>query len=159
MRPRAALPALAGALAVAALYVWDDVLFAAPVVAVTATVGPWVAMAVFSVVYGLGSFVLALLAVRAYERWSGGEPSRLASWLESRTRGRRSRLAHRLVDSGKVLGFVASSFLLGGIVTTWLIRYSGRSRGIVAVAAASSAVFAVSFTGWYVAVAFGVLRV
>jgi len=150
VRTRAALPALAGVLATVALYVWDDLLFAAPIVAVSAAAGPWTAFAIFSVVYALGSFVLALLAVRAYEHLSGGEPSRLAAWLQQRAGGRRSRFARRLLATGKLAGFVVCSFVLGGILTTWLIRYSGRTRGLVAVAAWSSAIFGVTFTALYV---------
>jgi hypothetical protein len=152
VRTRAALPAFAGALATAALYVWDDLLFAAPIVAVTAAAGPWIAFAVFSCVYALGSFALAMLAVRAYEHLSGGEPSRMARWLERSAGGRRSRLARRLLATGKLVGFVVCSFLLGGILTTWLIRYSGRNRAIVAVAGWSSAIFGVTFTAFYVGV-------
>lgn len=148
----------AAVVGVVALYIWDDLLFAAPVVAATAWLGPWPAFVVTTVVYALGAFGLALGAVRAYERWSQGRPSRLAAWLEAQQRRRRGTWAERLVRSGKVLGFVVASVVIGAIVTTWLIRYSGRTRGLVRVAAASSVIFAVGFCGTYTGVAAVVLR-
>jgi len=140
------------AVLVVAVYIWDDVLFAAPIVAGVAAFGVWPAFVLFSVVYALGSYVIALWAVRAYDRASEGRPSRLASWLQRQQQRDRGRWGRRLLESGKLLGFVASSFLVGGILTTWFIRYSGRREGIRRIAAFSCAIFGVTFTAMYVGV-------
>lgn len=146
-------PAIVAAVSVVILYIWDDALLAAPIIAVTGVAGPWVAFATFSVVYGLASYGLALLAVRAYDRRAAGRPSRLADWLNRQGDKRRTVLAKRFLDSGKVVGFVISSFALGGIITTWLIRYSGRREGIERIAALSCAIFGVTFVGMYAGLA------
>lgn len=142
-------PAIVAVVSVVILYIWDDALLAAPIIAVTGLAGPWVAFGTFSLVYGLASFGLALLAVRAYDRRAAGRPSRLADWLNSQGDKRRTVWAKRFLDSGKVVGFVISSFALGGIVTTWLIRYGGRREGIERIAALSCAIFGITFTGMY----------
>ena len=152
-----AVSVVGGVLGVAALYLWDDLLLAAPIAGATRLWGPWAAFVIFSVVYGLGSFALALLAIRAYERFSAGEQSRLATWLAHQSEKSRSAWGRRFLTSGKAVGFVVASFMLGGILTTWFIRYAGRSHGIVWVAAASSAIFAVTFTAFYAGIAYAIL--
>jgi len=147
------LAVVAATVSFVVLYLWDDVLLAAPVVALTKLAGPWVAFGVFSIVYALGSFVLALLAVRAYERRSAGQPSRFAGWLTRQTERSRKTWARRVLASGKAIGFVVSSFALGGILTTWLIRYGGRRRGIERVAALSSLIFGATFAAMYTGIA------
>ena len=147
------LPGLAAVVSVVILYIWDDALLAAPVVAVTGLAGPLVALGIFTIVYSIGSYVLAVLAVRAYDRRATGRPSRLADWLTQQGEKPRTAWARRLLGSGKVIGFVVSSFALGGIITTWLIRYGGRREGIERIAAMSSLVFGVTFTAMYTGLA------
>jgi len=142
-----------GTAAVVALYLWDDALLAAPVIAMTGLAGAGAAIAVLGPLYALGSFGLAMLAVRAYNRQAAGHPSRLAARLSAHHVTRRSGLARRLLDSGRVLGFVAASFLLGAILTTWLVRYAGRREGIERVALLSSLVFGLGFTAFYTGIA------
>lgn len=150
---RGPLALAAGAVAVVAVYLWDDLIFAAPVVATAGWIGPAAAFAVFAPLYALGSWVLAMVAVRSYERSAGDRPNRLASWLEAQRERQRGTWARRLLDSGKLVGFVISSFLIGGILTTWILRYSGRREGIARLAAWSSAIFGVTFVGLYSGVA------
>jgi hypothetical protein len=147
------LSAVAAALSVVALYVWDDALLSGPVIAMTGLVGPLPSFALFATVYTVASFFLALLGVRAYDRWTTGQPSRFARWLTRQREARRAVWSQRLLDSGKAIGFVVSSFLLGGVVTTFLIRYGGRRDGIEAVALGSSLVFGVMFTAVYTGLA------
>jgi len=151
--------AIAAALAVVVLYIWDDALLAAPIIAVTGLTGPWVALATFSVLYGVASYGLALLAVRAYDRRAEGRPSGLADWLARQGEKRRTAWASRFLESGKVIGFVVSSFALGGIVTTWLIRYSGRRDGIERIAAVSCAIFGITFTAMYTGLAHAIFSI
>jgi len=145
--------AVLGVLGVILVYIWDDLIFAAPVIATAGWLGAWPSFLIFSVLYGSGSFLLAMAAVKAYEKWSHGESSRLANWLDHQSHSRRGVWASRLMAGGKVLGFVASSFVLGAIATTWLIRYAGRRENLAGVAAVSSAIFGVTFVGSYAGIA------
>jgi hypothetical protein len=62
----------------------------------------------------------------------------LASWL-----------AGPLAQGGRVIGFVLGSVLVGGVLMTWFLRYSGRREGLVGLAAMSSTIFGVTFTATY----------
>lgn len=140
---------VSGSAVAVALYVWDDVLLAAPILAVARLVGAPSAFCLFALVYGTGSFVLALLAVRAYDRWSAGTPSHLASWLASREGSARAQWVERVLHSGKAFGFIISSWALGAILTVWLLRYSGRTENLTVLAALSSLIFGLTFVGFY----------
>lgn len=154
------LPGLAAAAAsVVVFYVWDDVLLASPVIAVTGILGPWVTFAVFSTLYSIGSFALALAGVRAYERWNQGAPSRFAEWLTRQSDRRRAGWGRRVLDSSKILGFVGASFALGGVVTTFFVRYGGRRDGIERIAALSSLIFGITFTALYTGVASAIFAI
>jgi hypothetical protein len=140
--------ALPGVLVALALYLWDDILWAAPIAAAEHLVGASATFALFTLAYGLGSYAVAMLGVRAYDR-RATRPSRLAVALARSGEARQARFGHRLLRAGGAAGFVLSSFALGGILTTWFIRYSGVREGIGRMAALSSAIFAVTFVGFY----------
>ena len=131
----------------------DEAIVSAPVIATTAWAGPLPAFVAFVTLYGVAGFFVALVVVRAYERRLGGRHGRLQMWIESRmerrSETRRARWASRLLKTGSLVSFAVSSILLGGILTTWLVRSAGRSRGIVGVAAASTVLWAVPFVGMY----------
>lgn len=148
-RPTRKLLAVGAALAVVALYVWDDVVLAAPIIAVSGWLGPGAAFLLLTPVFFVVSSLLALAAVRAHDRATEGRRSRLEDWLEGQMAHRRGQLTRRLARAGGAVGFVVSSTLLGGTVTTWLLRYGGRRHGLVGVATASSAINAVTFVGLY----------
>lgn len=141
-----------GLVAVAVLYLWDDLFWAAPVVAVSRRVGPLWAFVVFTLLYGWGSFVISLWIVRVHDARSGGRSSRLARWLDRQEQRARTRRTVRMLAAGRALGFVLSSWLLGAIVTTWLLLHLDRRRNITARSALSSAIFAVTFVGSYVGI-------
>jgi hypothetical protein len=143
------LAGVAGVGVVLALWLSSDLLLAAPIGAVTKVAGSWFAFVLFSVVYSIASFALALLALRAYERYSRGEPSRLASWVDGQARSPRARWARPLAQGGRVIGFVVGSVMVGGVLMTWFLRYSGRRQGLVGAAALSSTIFGVTFTATY----------
>ena len=145
------IAALAGVVSVVVLYLWDDALFAAPVVAATKIWGAVPAFAVLGVLYWLVSWLLAIVVVHVYEGRSptSDDTSRVERWLTSQTEGRRGRWVEGLLRSGKAIGFVVSSFLLGGVVTTWVARYLGRRERLGVLACTSSAIFAVTFVGFY----------
>ena len=154
--------ALAGA-TVLVLYVWDDAIFATPVVVATRWWGAATAFVTLFIAYAAGSWLVAVLGVRTYDRSVAtraagrdlsdesdpDRPSRLARWIDHQAGGRRGPWGKRLVASGELVGFVVASFLLGGIVTTWLVRLSGRRHRMGLVAIASSTIFAISFVGFY----------
>ena len=151
--PTRGLALVAAAAGVAALYVWDDLLLAAPIVAAASVWGAVSAWIIFSILYAGGSLAFSLMAVRAYDRYRSGEPSRMAGWLQSQTEGRRGGWGKRLVGGGQMVGFVLSSFLLGGIVTTWLVRVLRPDKPVMATAVASCAIFGVTFTAQYAGIA------
>jgi hypothetical protein len=151
--------AVAAGAVVVALYIWDDALLAGPVVAATGFLGPAAAFLIFATLYTLVSFALALLGVRAYDRWTSGRPSRLAQWLDRQRGERRAGWAQRLLTSSRVFGFIVSSFVLGGIVTTFLVRYGGRRSHLERVAFLSSLVFGITFVGAYTGIAHAVFSI
>lgn len=146
---RAAAGLVGGVLVFVAVYLWDDLLLAAPILWMSQVLGEWTAFVFFSVLYGVASWVLAMLAVRAYDRATEGRPSRLARWVEKQSQTKRGAIGARLLATGRAIAFVASSFLIGGLLTTWFIRYSGKREGIERVGALSCAIFGVTFTGFY----------
>jgi hypothetical protein len=151
-RHKGILATIAAAGGVAALYIWDDLLLAAPVIAVTTMIGPLKTWLVFAAIYAVLSLLVATLAVRAYDRFGSGRPSRLASWLEVQTQHSRSVWVQRLVSGTGALGFIFSSVVLGGIVTTWLLRYSGITRKLKTLSVLSCAIFGLGFAGQYAGV-------
>ena len=143
----------AAAAGVAALYVWDDLIFAAPVVAAASVWGPLRAWLVFAVLYAVLSFPLAIAAARMHDRATGGEAGRFARWLESQGAGRRGSWGRALINGGQALGFVLASFLLGGILTTWLTRVVRPDQPTLPVAAASCTIFGITFVAQYAGIA------
>lgn len=150
MKPaRSPFALIAGGVAAAALYLWDDLFWAAPILFASRRFGAFTAFVVFSLFYGVGSFVVGLLVVHIYDIWSRGRPSRLADWLTRQEMRERTAWSQRMLTSGQAFGFVLCSWALGSIMTTWLLAYSGRREGIVRLSALSSAIFAVTFVGFY----------
>ncbi|MDQ6697731.1 MAG: hypothetical protein M3Z46_09790 [Actinomycetota bacterium] len=138
-----------GALAAVALFIWDETLLVAPVIALTKLIGAGLTFLCLAPVYFLVSFGGALLAVRAYERASAGEPSALERWLRRQTESSSGRSGQRLMRTTSRVGFIAASVILGGILTTWLIRVGGRRDGLTRLAAISSSLFAIGTVGLY----------
>jgi hypothetical protein len=143
------LAGVVGVGVVVVLWLSSDVVLAAPIAAVTKVAGSWFAFLLFATTYSIVSFVLALLALRAYERYSRGEPSRFAAWLDRQASSPRARWARPLAQGGRVIGFVVGSIVVGGVLMTWFLRYSGRRQGLVGAAALSSTIFGVTFTATY----------
>jgi hypothetical protein len=143
------LAGVVGVGVVVVLWLSSDLVLAAPIGAVTELAGSWVAFVVFSITYSIVSFVLALLALRAYERYSRGEPSRFASWLDRQASSPRARWVRPLAQGGRAIGFVVGSIVVGGVLMTWFLRYAGRREGLVGAAALSSTIFGVTFTATY----------
>lgn len=149
VRRRSLLGWVAAGLSFVLLYLWDDVLFAAPIILAVRLVGTVPAFVVLTLVYGVASWALAMLAVRTFDRRAHGGHSRLEAWIERQAEGRRGGWVKGLITSGRIVGFLLASFLLGGIVTTWMVRYAGRRDRIGLIAVASSGIFALTFVGFY----------
>ncbi len=148
--PRTVLRRAAAVAGIVIYTIWDEALLSGPVVAAAGWIGPWPAFALFTVLYGTGGFVVALLVVRAYARRLAGETSRLERWVEREADDGRQSWARRLLLRSGWVGFAVASFALGPIVTTWLLYAAGRLRTrVVGVALASSAIFAVTFVAPY----------
>jgi hypothetical protein len=132
------------------LLVWlSDMVFAPPIVALAIWLGFWKAFLLSALLYGVGSYAFALLAVRAVDRLLRGEPSRFAAFLARHRQSFRGRQAQRLLVPGGLVGLTLSSVLVGGIVTSALWYYAGARSHVRAVAAYSSLVFALSFAAFY----------
>jgi hypothetical protein len=136
---------------VVALYLWDDLILAAPVIAANRTWGTWPTMVVFTVLYTAGSFAIAMLVVRISDRHEQehAEPGRVTRWLQRESTRRRGVWGQRLVATGSAVAFVVSSVVVGGILTTWLIWLAGRRAHLVRTAALSSFLFGLMFTATY----------
>jgi hypothetical protein len=132
------------------LLVWlSDVVFAPPIIGLALWLGFWKAFVISAAVYAAGSYVLALLAVRAVDRVLKGEPSRLARFLSKERQSFRGRQAEKLLVPGGIAGITIASVLVGGVVTSGLCYYGGARSRINAIAAYSSVVFAVTFAAFY----------
>jgi len=153
---RKLLLGLAGVASVIAIYFWDDALLAAPIIATDQMWGALPAFAIFSVLYALGSLLIAMWVVRLYDREASPQGNRLSRWVEAQSARRRSRWGERLVHAGTATAFVASSIVIGGILTTWFLRASGRRQGIRRLAAVSCAIFGVTFAASYTLLSQGI---
>ncbi len=131
-----------------ALYLWDDALLAAPIVASAHAWGPLQAFLVATPVYFAGSTAITLVLLRALGR-PRSPSTRVTEWVERQAERPGRRWVGRVAVGGGVLGFVLSSFVLGGIVTTLLVRHAGVRVRIETVAVVASAFFAISFVGVY----------
>lgn len=137
---------------VAAVVIADlasETIFAAPVLALVGWLGAWPGFVTSVVLYVSGSLVLSFLAVRAYDRYTHGAPSRIARYLAKESESRASKLSRRLIAGGTVLGFVVSTALAGGVVTTWLLCYTGRRQHLLALSVVSCVAWSVLFSAGY----------
>lgn len=155
---RRALAGVVGAISVVAIYLWDDALLAAPIIAADQMFGMVPAFLFFSLLYTFGSLVVALWVVRVYDRESSPDGNAVSRWVERQGQRRRGTWGARLLQAGTMVAFVASSFIVGGILTTWFIRLGGRREGIERLALLSCLIFGVTFTAWYTLLSQGASR-
>ncbi len=142
-----------GVLAIIGLYIWDDALFAAPVIGAVALWGPLMGWLVCSVVYSAGSLAVSLLLVRPRERPRQGRSQTITRWVTGTTDRRSAAWMRGALASGAVLGFIASSVLLGGIATTWLTHRLVPDRPVTSTAVAACSIFGFTFCALYSGVA------
>jgi hypothetical protein len=122
-------------------------LFAAPVIAMAAWAGGLRTFLVLVPIYFVGSLALSLLVIARSARQSpAGRLERLLTAEVDRSYLRRIR---RLVQAGRVLGFVLASMFLGSVATTWLLIQLEQTAHLRRSAAVSSVLFALYFVGFY----------
>lgn len=156
---RGVLGGLVAAVVVVAVYLWDDLVLAAPIVVANRVWGTWPTFVLFSVLYAAGSFLIAMAIVRWSERGGRGRDNVLSRWATAQSERRRGTWGARLVQAGTFGAFVVASVVIGGILTTWFVHLSGRRDGIERTAALSCAIFGLSFTALYTLVGEGVGRI
>jgi hypothetical protein len=141
-----------------AIVISDEALTAAPVVAVTKWTSPWIAFGSMVVPYSAIGFLLSMAVDRAYTRFSTGRPTRFETWINRQISTRRGALGRRIFGTGRIIGFVGSSVLLGGPLTILLARLAGRRQRIRPLALVSSLIFAIGFVALYTGIAVVVLN-
>ncbi len=147
--PRAAR-AFVGFLAVLSAAVWDEVFFAAPVVFSTARLGPWPTLSLVAPAYWVIGTGVSMLVVRSR---SDNEPSRVMHMVQTmEARTRESRLRRQLV-AGSVVGFVLSSWILGGILTSYILAVTGLRIDMTRWLVAANVIWAITFVGQYAGIA------
>jgi hypothetical protein len=127
----------------------SDVIFAPPIIALTAQFGLAWGFAISAVVYSAGSYVGALWVVRVMGRRVGARETRVQRLVDRERHATRGRWATGAIGAGSWLGLAMSGILVGGIITTALYSYAGLPRDIRVVAAFTSIVFGVTFAGFY----------
>ncbi len=151
--PRPALrwvKALAGLVAMASAAVWDEVFFAAPVVFSTARMGPWLTLSIVTPVFWVIGTGISLLVVRSR---SDREPSRLVHMVQTmEERTRTSKLRRQLV-AGSVIGFVLCSWILGGILTSYILAVTALRIDMTRWIIVANVIWAITFVGQYAGIA------
>jgi hypothetical protein len=145
---RRVAPYVAGAAVAAAVYLFDDELFAWPIVVATGLLGGGLAFALLVVPYGAVSYHLTQRVLRwEARRDRDREPTRLMRLLtgEDTPHG---RVAGCLLRGGSFVGFGLASVFAGGILTSWFLQRQGR-RDMTSAAVLSNVLFAVGFVGTY----------
>jgi hypothetical protein len=125
--------------------------WAAPIVATTAWRGAGVAFALFTPLYFALGYGASMVVVRRSK--TSATTGWFERWLSEGAERRYLRRVRRLVQAGTMIGFILSSMLFGGIVTTWLLLQLGRRRHIRRDAMTSSLIFAIGFVGFYAGIA------
>jgi hypothetical protein len=140
------------ALAVAALvvaYVWDDVLLGAPVAAASKWTNAWLAWLTFAALYSLGSWWLANRYLIGRTRSETRFAILVRGWIDRLQQSSHGLLGGRLVRAGGVAGFALSSWLAGGLVTSYLLVKSGYRGDAFRAAGVSCWIFGALFAAQY----------
>lgn len=103
------------------LWFWDELLFVAPIAAVTAALGPLQAWAIMATVYFLGFFALSLVTLKRFQQ---KRHSRLSMWIEKQLKSSRKSRFYHIIKTGTWAAFLGSCFFLGGLITSHLVYRS-----------------------------------
>ena len=136
------------AIGLAVAGIWDEVVFATPAVALTAKFGGWVTFASLVPIYiVIGSLIsVSIIGFKQYKYAKRGRVAMFVSSMADRTE--KSRLRKQLI-AGSLVGFFLASWLLGGIITAWLLRQLGLRRNVVSWAVTANVIWAVMFLAQY----------
>lgn len=139
------LAVLAG---IAVAGIWDEIVFAAAPIYLTTRWGGLPAFLVLAPAYAIfGTAVSIALFGRVRGRYV--RPTRAQAFVSRwAATTEDSRIRRRLVAGGFV-GFVLASWLLGGILTAFILHNLGLRRNRAILFATANAIWAVTFVGQY----------
>ncbi len=143
---------VASAIGLAIAGFWDEVFFAAPAVYLTAKIGAWSTLAILIPIYivvgsGISVFIIGTKQ-RKYAK--AGRVERMVNSMAEKTQN--SRIRRQLV-AGSLVGFFLAAWLLGGILTSWILRLVGIRQHVLRWALAANTIWAVMFVGQYSGIA------
>lgn len=128
--------------------IWDEVVFAAAPIYFTTRIGGIAAFFVLTPTYAIFGTAVAVALfgrVRGRHVRSTRAQAFVARWAATTED---SRIRNRLVAGG-VVGFFLASWLLGGILTCFILHSLGLRRRRAALFAAANTIWAVTFVGQY----------
>lgn len=156
MRPRRQVKTKKAALTTAAvaagvaLFIFDELLFGAPVLAVTKWIGAWPAFLALVPIYFAFDFMLGTLTLEGVKRWQASGRQNKWSKKFSETRDTNvGKFSYWLVVSGGTVGFIVCSFLGTALLTMPIIYLLGRRQNLRVLTALSAAIYALTFVGQY----------
>lgn len=150
--PRQWAAAIAGLAGITVAAIWDEVFFAAPAVALTARIGGIAAFLFLLPLYVAFGTGVSLLLVGRKQREHRVQ-SRLEIFIDSMAKKTENSRIRRKLVAGTAMGFFLSSWLLGGILTSWLLRVVGLKNNVPAWAIASNIIWAITFLAQYTGIA------
>ncbi len=133
---------------VVAAGLWDEVVFAAAPVYLTTRWGGVAAFLVLTPAYAIfGTMVALVLFGRRRGRYASDTRAQafVARWASSTED---SRIRKRLVAGGAI-GFFLASWILGGILTCFILHSLGVRRSRSALFAMANVIWAITFVGQY----------
>ena len=145
---RVAAAAVAGLAYVPAVF-----LTVTPIVVAAEKYGSIVSFVFFALLYGVGSYVAAALIMKRFDMKDGDDAVRRAerhqAWMEEHQKDQIGRLLVKALEGGSIIGFLASTFWLGAIVTTLGVRAMGLRSDMKRVNLVASISFALMVPGLY----------
>jgi hypothetical protein len=135
-------------LAAVGSWLLQELILAAPVVALAARWGARDAFLVLGPTYFVFSLVLSIGTIRLLRSSEHSPTGGFARWVLSPDHHPRTV---RLLAAGGVLGFVVCAYLLGGPPTVWALHRLGVRRRLTRYAIVSSVIWGFLFVAWYAA--------
>jgi len=132
------------------LFVFDEVIFGTPVLAMAKWLGPWTAFFVLLPIYFIFDYMLGTLALNGVKRCKSSGRQNKWSKKFSDTRGSNvGKFSYWLMTAGGSAGFVACSYMGTAFLTMPIVYLLGRRRHLRQLTAISAAIYAITFVGQY----------